>query len=596
MALPPEFLDEIRAALPISQIVARHVRLKKLRQDHVGLCPFHQEKTPSFTVSDQKGFYHCFGCGAHGDVIGFTMKMERLPFPEAVERLAAVAGLQMPTSSPEARERERRRASLLDVLEAACRYYEKCLASPEGRRARDYLRERGIDDEIIARFRLGFAPGNGGLRAALTSQTMPRELLEEAGLLRRSQGNDLYEFFRGRVMFPITDRRDRVVAFGARILGDGQPKYLNSPQTPVFDKGRMLYGIAQAQGASRETGRLIVTEGYMDVIALSQAGFSDAVAPLGTALSETQIEALWKICSEPFLCFDGDEAGRRAAARSADVALPILRPGCSLRFVSLPAGEDPDSLIRSGGARAFESLLGQAEPLDAVIWAAETQGQELGTPERLARLEESLENRARKIEDRKVHHQYLALFRRKLRELSGYRQRPADGFRPGLSSSRAGDVGMLRRRQDQVLLATILNHPDLLHDHTEELAEISLQDSRLDKVRMEILNIYASDSDLESGELKNQLISRGYSDSLTLLLGQDVFLHGVFAREDALEQDVKTGFTEILSRCRASGRKVELEEAQREYAQHPTDENWQKISKLRTDIAVVTAETGGSGR
>ena len=469
MALPPEFLDEIRAALPISQIVARHVRLKKLRQDHVGLCPFHQEKTPSFTVSDQKGFFHCFGCGAHGDVIGFTMKIERLPFPEAVERLAAVAGLRMPESSPEARERERRRACLLEVLEAACSHYEKCLASPEGRRAKSYLRERGVDDATIARFRLGFAPRNGTLRSALTSETMPETSLEEAGLLRRSQEGGVYEFFRDRVMFPITDRRDRVVAFGARILGDGQPKYLNSPQTPVFDKGRMLYGLAQAQAAARETGRLVVTEGYMDVIALSRAGFGDAVAPLGTALSEVQIETLWKICPEPVLCFDGDDAGRRAAARSADIGLPLLRPGCSLRFVTLPAGEDPDSVIRSGGARAFESLLGQAEPLDAVIWAMETDGQDLGTPERLARLEENLENRARRIEDRKVHHQYLALFRRKLRELSGFRQRSPDASRPDLSSSRAGDVGMLRRRLDQVLLAAIMNHPELLHAHAEEL-------------------------------------------------------------------------------------------------------------------------------
>ena len=329
MAFPPQFLDELRARLPVSEVVGRKVRLLRKGREHSGLCPFHNEKTPSFTVNDEKGFYHCFGCGAHGSVIDFAMETEGLSFPEAVEKLAGQAGLQVPQSSPEERERAKVRSTLYDVLEQVCDWYEDQLTRPGGRQAYDYLKQRGFTDETIGRFRLGFAPdGRGKLLQAMESRGIERRQLVEAGLIKLPEGGgDPRDYFFNRVMFPITDGRDRVIAFGGRILGDGQPKYLNSPETPLFHKGRNLYNYAMAREASKDAGTVIVAEGYTDVIALAQAGLPNAVAPLGTALTEEQIGLLWRIADEPVLCFDGDNAGERAALRAAERAMPILKPG-----------------------------------------------------------------------------------------------------------------------------------------------------------------------------------------------------------------------------------------------------------------------------
>ena len=343
MAFPPQFLDDIRARIGLADVVGRRVRLVKQGREHAALCPFHNEKTPSFTVSEEKGFFHCFGCGAHGDVIGFVMRADGLSFPEAVERLAADAGLEVPEQTPAEREHAKRQADLYDVMEKACAFFEERLGAHVGEPARDYLRGRSLDTDTIARFRLGYAPDTKtALRGALMSDTLPETMLIEAGLLIRPDNGTPYDRFRGRVIFPITDRRGRVIAFGARILGEGTPKYLNSPDTPLFNKGRVLYGMATARRAAHDKGRVIVTEGYMDVIALAKAGFVESVAPLGTALTESQLHELWRMAPEPLLCFDGDNAGQRAAWRAAERALPLLEPGRSLRFVMLPRGEDPD--------------------------------------------------------------------------------------------------------------------------------------------------------------------------------------------------------------------------------------------------------------
>ncbi len=368
MAFPPGFLDELRGRISLSGLVGRRVRLVRRGREFAGLCPFHHEKTPSFYVVEDKDFFHCFGCGAHGDAIGFTMRADNLDFLEAVEKLAGEAGLAVPQATPEEREKARRQKTLLETLEAAAVFYEARLWSPAGRLARDYLETRGLDPDTIRRFRLGWAPDERqALRRALAADyTEP--LLVEAGLLHQPDEGEPFDYFRGRVMFPIGDRAGRVIAFGGRVLGDGQPKYLNSPESPVFEKGRVLYGWSAARAATTEGRDVIVTEGYMDVIALHRAGFKSAVAPLGTALGEFQLQELWRLGPEPILCFDGDAAGQRAAARALRRALPLLRPGCSLRFSGLPAGEDPELADPPRRARRLRAgrRRGSAAVADAV--------------------------------------------------------------------------------------------------------------------------------------------------------------------------------------------------------------------------------------
>jgi DNA primase len=362
MTIPPAFLDEIRARVPLAEVIGRRVRLKKRGREHEGLCPFHNEKTPSFTVSEQKGFFHCFGCGAHGDVLGFVMRSEGLSFPEAVEKLAAEAGLSVPQSSPEERARQRRSADLLEVLEQATQWFEQQLAGAEGSAARAYLEQRGVSPATTAAFRLGFAlDRRGALRKAMNAKGIGDSQQVEAGLLKLPEdGGAPRDYFFDRVIFPIADRRGRIIAFGGRALGESKAKYLNSPETALFHKGRVLYNLARARQAAHDSGELIVTEGYMDVIALSQAGFPGAVAPLGTALTEAQIAELWRLAREPVICLDGDAAGRRAGLRAALTALPALAPDRSLRFALLPEGEDPDSLLASQGAAALRRTLDAA--------------------------------------------------------------------------------------------------------------------------------------------------------------------------------------------------------------------------------------------
>ena len=644
MAFSPQFLDEIRARLSLSDIVSRRVKLTQRGREHTGLCPFHNEKSPSFTVSNDKNFYHCFGCGAQGDVIGYLMRVDGVSFPEAVERLAAEAGLEVPVSTPEERVAAQRRAGLLEVMEAACVYYEKTLRSPMGRTALDYLYNRGLTDETIARFRLGFAPPGNSLKTAIMSDAMPEALLAEGGLVRKpDDGRPAYDFFRDRVLFPIADARGRVIAFGGRTLGDGEPKYLNSPDTPLFDKRRTLYGLANARSAAHDKGRILVTEGYMDVIALSQYGFAEAVAPLGTALSEAHLGLLWKVTNEPYLCFDGDNAGQRAQARSAERALPLLAPERSLRFITLPAGEDPDSLVSGTGpgqgAAAMEDLIATSTPLDAVIWRMDTDGREIDTPERVAGLEKRLEDRALSIADRKVQFQYQAQFRQKLRELinarnaarnpnsksgggygSGGRQnfggggrggrggnyggrgfnrgnvpawdeRRAAGSTDGSGPAMGGGMGgaprsrpdILRKRHEQVLLAVILNHPVLLDMFAEDLAMVNVSDPKLDNLCQEILKVYAVSENLDSENLKTQLVNQGNSDILKSVTASDVYVHAGFARADAPEDEVRTGFLQALSSHLAPARRAELEDARRLYVEQPTDENWERFEKLKMD-------------
>lgn len=597
MTITPQFLDEIRARVAVSDIVGKRVKLQKKGREFSGLCPFHTEKTPSFTVNDDKAFYHCFGCGAHGDVIRFVTETEGLNFPEAVEKLAGMAGMEVPKATPQERQRAERAKSLHEACEAAARYFQRQLDEPGGSAARDYIDQRGLKRETVESFRLGWAPdGRRLLKQALMAEGYPEALLVEAGLLfKPEEGDDSFDRFRGRVMFPIADRRGRVIAFGGRGLGDAKPKYLNSPETPLFNKGQLLYALDRAREAVRHDADVIVTEGYMDVIALSQAGFHGAVAPLGTALTESQIEELWRLAPEPILCFDGDEAGQRAAARAVDRALPRLQPGLSLRFALLPAGEDPDSLIVAEGAAGFRKVLDGARPLVDWLWRIETAGRQSDTPERRTAIRKALRDRIGEIGERSVQEAYFdeieSRFRdtfRKTKPFVPYAGRGGGGFRGGNQNWRDqgpspllahlkadGRVEGLHLRGRQALLATVINHPSLLETLAEELAAAPLDPgSDLDLLRACLLE---RDGQIDRAGL-NDL---GLGPVTDRVLAPAVYVLAPFAAPDAEPDDALTGWRHLYRQLfEAKALKAEQAAAIRAFANDPDEKSWAYLKAL----------------
>ena len=527
MAFPSGFLDELRGRISLSGLISRRVKLARRGREFAGLCPFHHEKTPSFYVVEDKSFFHCFGCGAHGDVIGFAMRADNLDFIEAVEKLAGEAGLVVPRATAQERERAQRQKTLLEATDAAATFYEDRLWAPAGARAREYLQGRGLDPQTMRGFRLGWAPDDRqALRHALKAE-FPEALLIEAGLLRQPQGSESSDYFRNRVMFPISDRAGRVIAFGGRVLGDGQPKYLNSPDSALFEKGRVLYGWSSARAAAirdREAGGpgAIVTEGYMDVIALHRAGFPSAVAPLGTALTELQLQELWRLTAEPVLCFDGDAAGQRAAARAMRRALPLLRPGLSLLFATLPPGDDPDSMIRQLGRGAFEQILAAAQPLSTMLWESELGGSRLDTPERRAALERRLMDNVAVIADRSVQAQYRRFIRDRLFDVGrGTRAGTQRAARPRVNFVRDGPEPPPRsggRMQRENLFRMLLHLPCLIDEVAEEFAALEMPEPELDGLRRQILEWDAAGSGLDAGALQQHLVENGLAATAERLL------------------------------------------------------------------------------
>jgi len=548
MAFSDQFLEDLRGRAGLADVIARRVKLTRKGREHMGLCPFHKEKTPSFTVNEEKGFYHCFGCGEHGSVFDFVMQTEGLSFPEAVEKLAGEAGMEIPQDSPEERERQKQRQTLYDVTEAAAQFFEHQLYQPSGKHALDYLKGRGLTDDTIKRFQLGFAPDDrNALKGALGRDGIDEGRMIAAGLIIQpdDQSRDSYDRFRGRVMFPITDTRDRVIAFGGRILGDGEPKYLNSPETSLFHKGRVLYGQKMASGPARKTGSIIVTEGYTDVIALNQAGFENAVAPLGTALTEDQIRILWKIVPEPVLCFDGDAAGQKAAARAAERALPLLASGYGLRFALLPDGEDPDSLIKTSGADAMTKVIQSALPLSEVLWRMETGGRVPKTPEQRAALQKRLKDHALQLTDSTLRSHFLSLFNDRLwagaknrgkntragRD-SNWTPSMALGDGPGVDGL-ANTAPNAQKRAQQVLLAILINHPDIFDGIEETLGNFSFAEGRLDQLRQELISVLLKNAGMESDGVKDVLRQRGFAESLDVLFRDPLIRSNRVIRTDA---------------------------------------------------------------
>ena len=627
MRYTPQFLDEIRARLPVSEVVGRRVKLKRAGREFKGLSPFNQEKTPSFTVNDQKGFFHDFSSGRHGDIFAFVMETEGVTFPEAVERLAGIAGIPMPKFSRDDEAREQRRKTLHEVIELAAKFFEAALAARDGAKARGYLADRGIEAATQLKFRLGYAPPERfALKEHLGKQGISVEDMIEAGLV--ISGDDVpvpFDRFRDRVMFPILDWRGRVIAFGGRALEkDAQAKYLNSPETPLFHKGAMLFNGGPARQAAHRGAPVIAVEGYIDVIAMVTAGYEGAVAPLGTALTEDQLALLWKMADEPILCFDGDAAGRRAAYRAVDLAMPKLLPGKSLKFAILPEGQDPDDLARSGGREAIAEVLGSARALGDMLWLRETESSSFETPERRAALEARVGEIMRGIGDETVRRYYMQDFTARLRALfapaiapvpfnrernfssrfaerSGSRWAERSGSRGGrgqresvpTSSPRLGTSSLVRGfksalpPREALILLAVLHHPWLLETHAEEFAEIEFRHGDADLLRRAILEAVTEEV-LDSAALQDCLMRRGLGGVITRIKAAITHNSDWPAAEGAAEEDVAQWWTHVVTLHRKKRTlNRELKDAERALGEEPSEANLAWIRDVQGRLAAL---------
>ncbi|WP_442754596.1 DNA primase [Methylocystis sp. JAN1] len=615
MRFSPSFLDEIRARVPVSEVVRQKVKLKKEGREWRGLSPFNAEKTPSFFVNDQKGFFHDFSSGKHGDGFAFLMETEGLSFPEAVERLAALAGLPMPVETREQREEDQRRATLGEALEWAAEFFQKQLASPAGREARGYLDRRQVSALSREKFRLGYAPAERhALRDHLAARGATVETMIEAGLL--IHGEDIpvpFDRFRNRVIFPICDRAGRVVAFGGRAMeADAQAKYLNSPETPLFHKGATLYNLHNARKAAHDAGTIIAVEGYMDVIALTAAGLPHAVAPLGTALTPDQCGLLWRLTEEPILCFDGDKAGLKAAYRAVDTALPLIGPGKTLRFVLLPDGQDPDELLRAGGPGALAQALERTLPLVDLLWMRETQSAVLDTPERRAGLERRLREIAAQIGDETLRRYYVQELSDRLARLFG-RRPPAPGrgrdfgarrvaFRPG-----APEAGPVRispalansplfrgvrppiAPRDALILLILMNHPEVLAAEVEEVAGLDFGSSEAAALRDTLVR-WTEAGGGERAELQRALEEAGLGGVASRLEGMVAHAALWSVRPEAAPSDAAESLRQALVLHRRSwALNKELRAVEARLAESSSE---QDLARLRDIQAQLTALDG----
>ncbi len=603
MALPPQFLDELRARTPLAAVVGRRVKLARSGRHWKGCCPFHGEKTPSFYVYDD-GF-HCFGCGAHGDAISFVMQTQGASFPEAVQQLAGEAGLEVPKPSPAVAEIERRRHDLHSVLDAAAAVFQRRLFEPEGARALTYLRNRGLSEATIRRFGLGWSgDGRGALTAELARDEITPPMLLAAGLLRPGDtGRGDFELFFNRVMFPIRDRRGRTISFGGRTLGDGQPKYVNGPETEVFSKRRTLFALDLAREAARNGAEVVAVEGYMDVIALHQAGFGAAVAPLGTALTDEQLAELWRLSDAPILCFDGDAAGGRAAARAAEIALPLLTVGRTLRFATLPPGEDPDTLVRRQGAAAFAGVIQAARPLADALFGLMREGAGETSPDERAALRARLDAAAARIPDKSLASEYRRalldrFFASRPQAGKGGPGRDGRKAKPPLSISRPAVDGMSRdAERGRLLVATLLRHPTLLHD-VEEAFEVVALPSELSDLRDAMIQWAAVREDagqpLDSASLMDHLTHSGLAESAARVLGTTSLPQAAFTRADAMLAEAAAGWWHIFGLMHRDRLEEEVTAAMRDLAER-VDEATQRrlIALCAARNALRRGESGG---
>ncbi|CAM5764295.1 DNA primase [Labrys miyagiensis] len=615
MKYPPNLLDEIRARLPVTAVVGKRVKLKKQGREWRGLSPFNAEKTPSFYVNDQKGFYHCFSSGRHGDIFRFLMETEGVSFPEAVERCAGEAGVTLPKLTAEDIRREEQRASLHEVMEMAAAFFQSRLHAREGAAARGYLTDRGLTPAIQAEFGIGYSPNEKfALRDHLAGKGVDRDAMIEAGLL--VHGEDIqvpYDRFRDRVMFPIHDARGKVIAFGGRAMDkEAAAKYLNSPETSLFHKGSCLYNHHRARKAAHDKGSVIAVEGYVDVIMMSVAGFGHTVAPLGTALTEDQLNLLWRMSEEPILCFDGDKAGRRAAFRAVDVALPQIGPGKTMRFALLPGGQDPDELVRSSGASAVNEVLKGALPLADILWTRETEGVDFSTPERRAAVERKVLEALAPIRDETVRKHYRAEMQGRLNSFfaparaaegrpeggqRSWRRAPGGGRQETLPMARLVTAGVRESARvrgghgavparEALILAAVVAHPVLLDDHCELLAEIEFDNAEANRLRQALIDCVAHGLH-ESPEIEVELHGLGFERLLHYITSVSAPTH-FWVRRDAAFPDVRDGFVHAVAlhhKNRTLHKELRLAAAALE--QDLTDENFARLQDIKAQIATM---------
>lgn len=639
MRFTPSFLDEIRDRVPISAVIGRRVtwdrkKTNVSRGDYWACCPFHGEKSPSFHCEDRKGRYHCFGCGVSGDHFRFLTELDGLGFPEAVQQLADMAGMAMPQPDAQAERRERERTSLLDVMEMAATFFEQQLQSAAGARARAYLRDRGLTGRTIETFRLGYAPdGRNVLKEHLAGRGVPKEQIEACGLV--VHGPDIpvsYDRFRDRIMFPILSSREKVIAFGGRAMSPDAPaKYLNSNETELFHKGNVLYNFVRARraaqgrrgsdGADDGAGTVIAVEGYMDVIALHQAGIENAVAPLGTALTEAQLELLWKMTPQPILCFDGDGAGIRAANRAAELALPHIRPGRTVRFALLPDGKDPDDLVRNQGREPFDKVLASAQPLAEMIWVREAGSGSYDTPESRAELEARLKQIVSVIADENVRRHYQQDMRDRLNrffqpvarqgaERGGFgarrgRQpggRAASGSQTPLPTTISAGLArstLVRGAQElpvlreTALALTIVNHPQLLFEEYDEVAAIEFDNRDLQRFWSAVLGIAASAGDrLTRERLVEELEA---ADFAAMLKGMDQQVRNArlwTATAEAASSDARESYLQALAlHKRTRALLWQRRELERELAEATEEGDAERVPQILRALQEVQLET-----
>lgn len=586
MAFPPRFLDDLRARVSLAAVVGKKVKLTRRGNEYTGLCPFHKEKTPSFTLNEDKGFYHCFGCGAHGDAISFLTNCEKMSFIEAVETLASSVGMQMPQVSPEQARQSEHQASLYQTMEKACQFFEKMLYQPQGRAGLAYLRKRGLSDDIIKRFRLGFAPQGNLLCASFCKEDKNSLLsLKQLGLANNSNRPpfDPYDYFRDRVIFPIADKKNHIIAFGGRVLIKAEPKYLNSPETVLFHKGETLYALPYAIETMRQKNEAILVEGYMDVIALHQIGVTNAVAPLGTALTENQIEILWRSVNEPVICFDGDAAGMHAAERAARRVLPILKEGYSLKFVFLPDNLDPDEFIHAKGKPAFEQMIAQAKPLSWLLWQILTNGKKFDTPEHFAALDKSIAELLEQIKNQTVRSYYEKEFKMQLKKFTKevmYQNK--NGHKkyttPEMVSVTLPSLSPAST-EAKMLLTYLILFPFLFGEFMERLSFIKTVDKKNARL-LEILSTELADNPNLTKEELNTILQTKYSKNIFIYLATEL---EALQRADKMPEEARRDFEMRITALEQLMLDEEIKRQMEEFKKNPTQELWTHILSLKQE-------------